>query len=267
MREGLLLEMIDRMILVDHAEALGYDVEKLGDSFYESFRKQQKIESEEELERLLAAEGMTVADLKHRLIENYAPDEVIRFEVRSRISVADAEVEAYYDEHPAEFTIPGQVTFREIVLLAKTDERKAERREAAREIARRAAAGEDFEALARELSEAGTRDEGGLLGPLERKDLSPLLAEVAFTLAPGAVSELLETPYGFHLIKLESRTDERKQAIDEVRDKLRGFLEERKFQTELRAFFDKTRQKSEWCVKPKFRHLLSIPQPAACETQ
>jgi parvulin-like peptidyl-prolyl isomerase len=265
MHEGLLLEMIDRKILVDHAAALGYDLEKLGDTFYESFRKQQEVESEEELERLLAAEGMTVADLKRRLVETYAPDEVIRFEVRSRISVGDAEVERYYAEHPAEFDVPGKVTFREIVLLAKTDEEKRERRDEALDIVRRAAAGEDFEQLARTMSEAGTKENGGLLGPLKREDLSPALAEVAFSIREGQPSDPLETPYGFHIIRLESRSEQRRQSLDEVREKLRGFLEERKFQAELRAFFEKARQKSEWCVKPKFHHLLSVSAPSECD--
>ncbi len=250
-REQLLMQLIDRKILVHKAEAM-YDTEKMGEAFMESFKDFNQIKDEEELERLLAREGMTVEQLTERLIENFAPDEVIRFEVASRIAVGDKEVEAYYREHPDQFRVAGEVTLREIVLLAKTEARKLERRSEAEEIIRRAASGEDFADLARELSEAGTKENGGLLGPLNRGELAAQLDELAFGLPVGEVSEIVETPHGLHIIKVDSRTEDGLAPLEEVRERLRAFLEERKTMEELARFMEKARSEAEWCVKPKY---------------
>jgi parvulin-like peptidyl-prolyl isomerase len=262
LREQLLMQMIDRKILVHKAQAM-YDTEMMGEMFMDSFKAYNQITDEEELERLLAREGMTVEELRTRLIENFAPEEVIRFEVASRIAVGDKEVEAYYQENPEQFLIAGEVTLREIVLLARTDARKMERRSEAEEIVRRAAAGEDFAELARELSDAGTKDAGGLLGPLKKGELAEQLDTLAFSLPVGELSEILETPHGLHIIKVDARTDDGLAPLEEVRENLRGYLTELKTVDELAVYMDKARGEAEWCVKPKYADRL----PPGTESQ
>ena len=259
----ILLQMIDRKILVSHAQMI-YDLDRMGDGIYESFKKQQNIEDEEEWERMLARDGMTVEGLKARLLEMYAPEEVIRFEVTSRIAVGDREVATYYAAHPEEFLIPGQVTIREIVLLADDDTAKENRRAEAAALRQEAASTEDFAALATAKSEAGTRTSGGLLGPLKRGELSPQLEELAFELPVGQVADLLETPYGFHIVLVESRTDDRTAPLEEAQEQLKLSLEDRKYAEELSLFMRKAREDSEWCVKPKYRSRLSMESPE-CE--
>jgi parvulin-like peptidyl-prolyl isomerase len=265
-RSQLLLQMIDRKVLVHHARALGYDLARLGEMFLDSFQEQQKIATREELVRQLAKEGMTIEDVKQRLLEFYAPERVIEVEVTSRVSVSEGEIEAYYEKHPDEFYIEGEVTMREIVLLADDPEAKANRRPEAEEIHRRAMAGEDFAELARTRSEAGTRDEGGLIGPLKRRDLAEILAETAFRLPIGTVSEMMETPYGFHLVRVESRVDSHVPPLREVRDRVRQFLEESKRRERLASFMKEARSRSEWCVKPKHAHLLSGEVSPPCDS-
>lgn len=264
-RKGLLLQMIDRKILVDHARRL-YDMEKMTDSFYKLFKEQQDIKSDEELERMLAEEGMSVSEVKRRLVEMYAPDEVVRFEVRSRLAVGQSELETYYQQHPEEFAIDAEVTFREIVLLADTPERRAERRAEAEAIRQRIESGEEFAEVARQLSEAASREEGGLVGPMKRAHLSAELEAVAFSIPIGTVSQVLESPHGWHIIKVESRGERTIKPLEETRDPLRRLLEERKYRTELQAFLEKARADAEWCVKPRYQDLLSIPAPASCQS-
>jgi peptidyl-prolyl cis-trans isomerase SurA len=265
MREVLLQQMIDRKILVHHAQALGYDTDKMGETFLASFREHQKIESDAELARLLGQEGMSIEQVKAKLIEMYAPEEVIRFEVTNRIAVGDRDVEAYYDEHPEEFAVEGEVTFREIIVLAETDAQKRDRRGRAEEARARAVAGEDFAELAKQYSESGTAETGGLLGPLPKSDLSRLLARAAFSLQIGEISEAMETPYGFHIIRVESRREDGQRSLDEVREQVRKFLEQRRYRDDLQKFLEKARGESEWCVKPKYAELISADAPQSCE--
>lgn len=264
-REQVLQQMIDRKILIHHAEALGLNLEEMGANFLEFFKDQQGIESEDEFQRALEAEGLTRAGVTERLLERYAPEQVIQFEVGARVAVGDREVEEFYQDHLDEFRVEGEVTLREIVLLADTDALKDARREKAVEIRASALAGEDFSDLAKQWSEAGTRENGGLLGPLPREDLSEILADVAFTLPAGEVSDVMETPYGFHIVRVESRIEDRAKTLDEIREDLRKLLENTKYAADVREFLERARKDSEWCVKPKHQNLLSTPAPATCE--
>jgi parvulin-like peptidyl-prolyl isomerase len=262
-RKRLLLWLIDTKILVDQAERL-YPVEKMRESFYQDFKKQNGITDDAELERLLAREGLTVEDWKDRLVERHAPEYVVRFEVGSRLSVSDAEIEAAYQEGLEQFRVPAQVTLREIVLKAEGQEEKERRRPDAEAALRRLESGEEFWAVAAEVSESSSSEEGGLLGAMKRDDLSEVLREPASTLEPGKVSGIIDAPYGFHIIKMESRSEEHVRPLDEVRGEVRRTIEDRKYTTERNAYMERTRSESEWCVKPKYQALLSVPAPAAC---
>jgi len=265
MREQLLLSLVDRKILLHHAKALGYDLDQMAEAFLGSFMSLQGLETVEEVEAMAEQDGMTLGDVKKKLVELYGPDEVIRYEVSNRISISDAEIEAFYTSSAERFLVDGEVTLREIVLLAQDADSKVERRAEAEKTWERASSGEDFASLVSELSEAGTAASGGKLGPLVRTDLSEILVVPAFTLPIGGVSELMETPYGFHIVKVVSRIDEHTKPIDDVRERIREFLQTRKFRTELDAFLEKARLDSEWCVKPKYYELLSVPAPPPCE--
>jgi parvulin-like peptidyl-prolyl isomerase len=263
-REALLLQLIDRKILVHYAEHYSRDLSDMADSLYDDFRERQKIETEEELEKMLRQEGMTPEDLKRQLIEMYAPAEVVRYEVSSRISVGDREVQARYEADPSPFHVPAQATVREIVLLAEDDAAKQARRSEAEAVRARLLAGEPFAEVAKEVSEAGTADEGGLLGTFQKGELSPAVEEMAFGLPVGQVSEVREASYGFHIVMVEERKEAYVRSLDEVREELRDRIEEERFATDLESFLLKARAASNWCVKPRYESLLSIPPPETC---
>ena len=127
-------------------------------------------------------------------------------------------------------------------MLADSAQLKEERRTEAAALRERAAAAEDFAALAKELSEAGTKDEGGLLGTVKRGELAEQLEKIAFELPPGEVSELLETEYGFHILMVESRTDDALAEFEQIREGLRRYLEDLKYYSELETFMEEWRQ-------------------------
>jgi peptidyl-prolyl cis-trans isomerase SurA len=256
----LLQEMIDRKLLIHRATRL-YDVDKMKKALLESFMEQQKIKDPKELERLLAQEGMSLEDLERRLVEMAAPGEVIRFEVADRLAVGDAELGAYYEAHLDEFRVPAEATLREIVLLAGPEAREARRGEAERVRERAAAEGADFEAVAKEVSEAASAAQGGLIGPFRRGDLARPLEEAAFGLPAGSVSPVLESENGLHILKVESRTEDRVRGLDEVRDGLRVRLEDEKYKKALGEFLKKARGEANIWVDPKYRarYVLEIP--------
>ena len=259
-RGTLLTDLIDRKILVHRAGRM-FDTELMAEAFVNIFRAQHQLQDEAELLELLEGWGMTLEALKKRLINSMAPDEVVRFEVSSRVSVADHEVDAYYDDHQDEFRHEDEVTMREIVLLADTDAKRAERRQEIDGIHAGLTA-ETFAQVASELSEAGTKNEGGLLGTIKRGDLTSNLENVAFGLSQGAWSEVLETPYGFHILFAEGVKVGENATLQEVRPAVRLQLEDARFAEALRAFMIKARSESDWCVKEKYASTLPNHQPA-----
>ncbi len=256
-REGLLQILIDQKILL-HRAVRQYDVARMGDVYLEGFRRQQDL-TEEEFQQILTNDNITEEELKEKLIEALAPADVKRIEVGGRVSVGDKEVEAYYVAHPDRFTTSGEVTVREIVLLADTDARKETRRDEVAAVMERLST-EEFEAVARDVSEAGTAGEGGLLGPLKRGELSEQLEETAFSRPVGEIA-ILETPYGFHLLKVEGRTEDQLATLDEVMESVRVHLENEKYVAKLNEFMERARAESKWCVRDKYMDRLPPLSP------
>ena len=262
-RSGLLQEIIDRKLLIHRAERL-YDIEKMQEVLLDEFMNREGIKNKEELERLLGQQGKTVEDLQRRLVEMMAPSEVIRFEVGNRLAVSDTEVDAYYETHSEEFEIRGEVTIREIVLLAR-DADKPKRRAEVDEIHERVTdGGEDFAEVAIEVSEVGTSEMGGLIGPFEKGDLVKAIEDAAFSIPVGTISPVLESENGFHIIKVEFRTDDGVRPLDEIREELRITLEDRKFEEALQDFLVKAREEANICVDPKYRSRFVLQVESSC---
>jgi peptidyl-prolyl cis-trans isomerase SurA len=262
----LLRRMIDRRLLMQRAERMFTELDKMSESLVDMFLEQQKIKDKGELARLLAGEGLTLDQFKRRLLENYAPEEVLRYEVGGRIAVGDKEVDAYYRDHPDEFVVPGEATVREIVLLTEGADRE-ERRRAAEAIRARVVAGEDFAALAKEASQAGTRDSGGLLGTIHKGDIAPELEAAAFSVPVGSVSEVIEMPHGFHLLKVDARTETAVKPLDAIREQVRDQIADRRYAKDLQAFLDKSWNEATIWVNPRYAARLdrrngTTPPPA-----
>lgn len=252
-RGRLLQSLIDRRILVHKAELMFTNKEEVQRILLDRFIQEQQIPSKEELERVLAQDGLELDDLVKRLFEMAAPQEVINFEVSSRVSVRDADVEEYYRGHPDEFAIDASVNLREIVFPVTDDAQRGEltaQMEAIRTEAQAAEA--DFAELARRHSQTASAENGGLIGPFTPGDLAPALESVAFRLEAGTVSEVIDTGRALHLIQVEQRTQASKLPLEEVRDEIRARLEDEMYSRELQAFLQKIREESSIWISPKY---------------
>lgn len=146
-------------------------------------------------------------------------------ELRSAVEVGDGEVRAYYDSQPDEFSQEEQVRARHI-LLKVGDERTPEgAEEELQQIRRRVESGEDFAALAAELSEdPGSREQGGDLGFFGRGQMISEFEEAAFGAEPGSLVGPIRTSFGLHLIQVLERRPGGRRPFEEVAEAIRGRL-------------------------------------------
>lgn len=144
-----------------------------------------------------------------------------------RVSLSETEISDYYDSHRPEFTEPETVEARHILLKVPEDadsETEEKTRKKALEILDKTESGQDFSELARKFSDDRTAGQGGYLGVLEKGDTIEKFSEAAFSLEPGEISKPVRTKFGWHIIKVEDRTEESVKPLDGVKGEIRKKL-------------------------------------------
>jgi peptidyl-prolyl cis-trans isomerase SurA len=257
----VLMDAINEMLLLQRGRDLGY---RLSDEQFtqilENIKKENRLETDEQFQAALKQEGMTLQDLRESIERRMIIDRVQQVEVMQKISITEEDARAYYEAHPQEFTSPASVTLREILLnipqtttpsgekatsVAADEETQAR----AREIRQRVTSGgEDFGRVASEVSDAASKANGGLIGPIDQAELAPAVQEVLSKLKPGEVSEPLRTPLGYQLIKLETATASVTQPFEEVRDKIADAVYNQKRRGEVDKYLRRVREEAliEW---------------------
>ena len=252
----LLVEAVDEMLIVQRGKELGY---KLSDeqfkTVFDNIRKENKIDTDEQLQAALKAENMSMADLRRNLERQMIRQRVEQNEVIGKVGVTETEARTYYEAHLGEFTTPPSVTLREILISVTADARglnvAADEAAKARaeEIRRRVTAdGESFEKLAADVSDAPSKANAGLIGPISVNDVAPDLRKFIDAMKPGSVSDVIRTPRGFQVLKLETMTATETQAFEQARQQIseRVFTDKRR--SEFQKYLDKLRAQAiiEW---------------------
>lgn len=146
----------------------------------------------------------------------------------SDVEVSEAEVEQYYRERPAEFATPETVTVRQILVPTSNE---------ARDVRRRLRQdGKSFAVLAQTMSRAPEASAGGLMGTFARGQLPPELERAAFALGAEATSDVVQTPLGYHVLRLDSRQAARQSTLEEARAAIRTRLLESKSDRKVREY-------------------------------
>lgn len=230
-----LVQMISSKVLLQAAEQL-VDMADVRRDVVKRFKERQKIKTDEELDRQLIEWGMTRSELEDRLLEGSLPDIVIDMQVRQQISVSEQEAREFYQQNTDKLTEPAQVTFRELVLTAQTPEQRAGRRAEAERLVAEARGGADFVQLLKQHSDAASKNVDGKIGPVVAADLLRAIADEVLRMPVGSVSDPIETPQGWIIVKLEARQDAKTPAFEEVRRDAEDAVRERKFQAALDTY-------------------------------
>jgi parvulin-like peptidyl-prolyl isomerase len=175
-------------------------------------------------------------------------------EVVNKVAMTEEEARAYYDSHLQEFTTPASVTLREILVATPTDARGVNvaadeaTKQKADDLRARAIGGESFEKLAGEVSDAASRANAGLIGPIKLDDLSADLRKTIEGMKIGDITPPLRTPRGYQLLKLESSTTNETMSFEQSRTRIADAILNAKRGREFEKYLEKLRSQAiiEW---------------------
>ncbi len=161
----------------------------------------------------LTYNGMTKEEAK----ENIKTNLTIKYLVKDKISISDDDIKEYFDENKAKFGQEEELKASHI-LVKELD--------LAEEIHEKLKNGEDFEELAKEHSVDGSAQFGGDLGFFPRGEMVKPFEEAAFALDMGEISEIVESEFGYHIIKAYEKKEAKEANLEENRDKILKILED-----------------------------------------
>lgn len=234
--------LIEQVLVAQQAEKAGVRADAAAvDEALSGLR--EAFDSDEAFEMKLKEDGFTPDSLRKHLGRMMAAQQYLDGIREKSAEVTEKDLKRYYEDNTERLTLPEQVRVRHILItwkpLGKQDDR-AFIRESMQPILKRARAGEDFAALAREFSDDfATKQMGGDTGFFHRGQMAPAFEEVAFALEPGEISDIVETSFGVHIIKLEQRQEEELLAYDDIHDQLRDHVRQEKAEAAVRAEIDR----------------------------
>ncbi|HET57257.1 MAG TPA: hypothetical protein ENN35_02305 [Deltaproteobacteria bacterium] len=191
----------------------------------------ERFPDEDTYRDTMAKMGVTQAELKSQIKRSLAVKNLLEQEVLSNISVSDEESETFYEENPGYFEEPEQVKASHIFVAVPEDASKADKKETRAKIdaaGKRLKDGDDFETVAREVSQCPSSEQGGDLGFFARGSMDKTFEDTAFSMKPDETSPVIETSFGYHIIRVTDRKDERVVPFDEAKDTIDKHLKNQK---------------------------------------
>jgi peptidyl-prolyl cis-trans isomerase C len=167
-------------------------------------------------------------------------------ELRGRGEVSEEEIQRYYKENKTLFMEPQEIKIRHIVVNTEP---------ALKEVLKKLSQGESFEKLASTYNIGKFKEDGGNLGYIRRGQLAPPFAqfeEAAFSLRKrGEISEVVQTPYGYHIIRLEDMRGSTLKHLNQVKERIRFFLQPKKKQEAYLEYVKEAKSKAKVLVNEK----------------
>jgi peptidyl-prolyl cis-trans isomerase SurA len=252
---GIIVDAVDELLLLQRAKTIGLSVtDEQFNGVLDSIKKDNKIETDAAFQAALKDSGMTLPQLRKMLEKNILISQVRQREVTAHVDITDADERAYYDAHAAEFASVPSVTLREIKVTVPTDARGVnaaasdEARKKAEDTRARLVKGEPFDKVATEVSDAPSKANGGLIGPIPKTELTDDLAKMISTMKVGEYTQVLAMAGGFEIFKLEASVESTTLPFDQARSQIADKLGNERQDEAMRAYVRKLRSQAliEW---------------------
>lgn len=228
-------QLIEDKLVLYAADQAGIQIRpKVIDDRVDEIKK--KYPSYQDFLDALKHEGLTVSDVRKKIENQFKGQVIINTEVRSKINVNPQEVTAYFDAHSDEFTLKPRV-YLESIFVKSTFGREAANKKISEALGK-IRSGDDFKTVAATFSELPS------VGEMAEEALLPAFKEKVDNMSVGGVSDIIEVPDGFYILRLEGRAPGAKATLMEVKDRIYQRLFEEKFKNRFQEWISKLRKKA-----------------------
>jgi len=207
----------------------------------------RQFPSEEQFQAMLKARGVTFEQLRAETADSVAVNTMLQTELGPKVKVNEADVKKFYDENKARFRQEDSVHASHI--LIRVDEKadvatKQKAKAQAEDILKQIKKGAAFADLAKKFSQdPGSAPNGGDLGFFTKGQMVPQFENAAFALQVGQTSAVVESPFGYHIIKVQETKPGRDLNYEEVKLQIGDYLKQQAQEKEAQAFIDTLKAK------------------------
>lgn len=262
LRQQAIESLINQNLLLQEATRQGItpteeDVDSQIEAIVAQFPSRAAFESQ------LGLSGLTIDVLREDIKRNLKIQKLVEAQFPPDLEATDEEIKEFYSANTAQFEQPEQVEASHILIQVSpgaTEEEKAAKLGEIQALKDRIEGGADFAEVARESSQdEGTKARDGSLGFFGRGQMIPAFEEAAFALETGEMSDIVETQFGYHLIKVSDKRAAGTVPLEEVSEQIGMFLTNQKKQQAIGAYLKKLRQGADIQYGPGFQPVPPVP--------
>jgi len=237
-REKILKQLIEDRLIFSEAKKLNITVEeKEIDAKLDEMKK--KVGSDRDLESMLNEQNLTLNELRARYKEKIMIRKLIDKKVGAKIIITPLEVKNYYNNNKDSFMQPEEIKLSTILIKPKDEKGgDAGALQTIRDIVKRLKEGCGFEGLAKEYSDGPGAEEGGVMGYVKKGDLMPQIENIVFNLKEGEMTDIIQSPIGYHVFKVDEKKIRRMRELAEVRQDIEESLYREKANQRLKGWID-----------------------------
>jgi len=221
----------------------------------DDIRKQNRLDSMEDLEKAARQQGVSFEDFKANIKNGILTQQVVRDEVGRHLQATQGQEQVYYNAHKDEFTQPEQIHLSEILVPTPpdaTDAVVAQAQAKAEDINAKIKAGGKFDDLAKTYSGGPTASQGGDLGLFKRGALAKVLEDQTFSLPAGGVTAPIRTRQGFVILKVTERQEAGVPQLKDIEPQIQEAMYMQAMQPALRTYLTKLREEAYIDIKPGY---------------
>jgi len=243
-KNNVLEELINRELLHQESQKSGVEVEA-EEVKGQLDRMRSQYATEAEFKRALSVMGFSETNIELQVKERMEIRRFVNDRIAKTITIPEEDIKASYDSHPHIFKRPGSVQASHILIKVDPAADELQKAEARKEIAMiqdRLKKGEDFADLAKAYSQGPSGAKGGDLGYFSRGQMVKPFETAAFALKPGEVSDIVETRFGYHIIKVFDKKPPVTISYEEARDRITQYLKNETVQKQLNQYVDELKK-------------------------
>ena len=221
------------------------DIDKQIDDKVNEAKK--RFPTEADFQKQIATIDMTEDDLREYTRRDIIISNFVQQNFEFKASVSDKEIKKFYDENTDKFLQKESVRASHILIAVEdkaTDADKKKALEKANAVKRALSGGADFADQAKKFSTCPSKQQGGDLGYFGRGQMVPAFEEAAFAMSPGETSDVVETQFGYHIIKVIDKKPESTMAYEDVKEQISNHLKNQKISEAISAYLDSARKKA-----------------------